>query len=123
MAGHHSAELVCKITEKIFYSEEKMLQTLKNLTFYPHYPKKVLLLHPKQWRDGRVVDYSGLENRRTERYRGFESLSLRNADCKLMSCDIIVHFYTLFAEQTPDFPPYSAGNWVFLFLNATNQQH
>jgi large subunit ribosomal protein L31 len=29
------------------------------------------------WRDGRVVDCSGLENRRTERYRGFESLSLR----------------------------------------------
>ncbi len=29
-------------------------------------------------RDGRVVDYNGLENRRTERYRGFESLSLRN---------------------------------------------
>ncbi len=28
-------------------------------------------------RDGRVVDCSGLENRRTERYRGFESLSLR----------------------------------------------
>ena len=25
----------------------------------------------------RVVDYNGLENRRTERYRGFESLSLR----------------------------------------------
>ena len=31
----------------------------------------------KVWRDGRVVDYNGLENRRTERYRGFESLSLR----------------------------------------------
>ena len=29
-------------------------------------------------RDGRVVDYNGLENRRTERYRGFESLSLRS---------------------------------------------
>ena len=29
------------------------------------------------WRDGRVVDYSSLENYRTERYRGFESLSLR----------------------------------------------
>ena len=29
-------------------------------------------------RDGRVVDYSGLENRRAERHRGFESLSLRN---------------------------------------------
>ncbi len=31
------------------------------------------------WRDGRVVDYTGLENRRTERYRGFESLSLRQS--------------------------------------------
>ena len=31
------------------------------------------------WRDGRVVDYSSLENYRTERYRGFESLSLRTA--------------------------------------------
>ena len=29
------------------------------------------------WRDGRVVDYSGLENRRAARHRGFESLSLR----------------------------------------------
>jgi hypothetical protein len=29
-------------------------------------------------RDGRVVDYSSLENYRTARYRGFESLSLRN---------------------------------------------
>ena len=29
-------------------------------------------------RDGRVVDYSGLENRRAERHRGFESLSLRS---------------------------------------------
>ena len=28
---------------------------------------------------GRVVDYSGLENRRTERYRGFESLPFRNS--------------------------------------------
>ena len=28
-------------------------------------------------RDGRVVDYSSLENYRTERYRGCESLSLR----------------------------------------------
>ena len=36
--------------------------------------------HPDRiWRDGRVVDYNGLENRRTERYRGFESLSLRKS--------------------------------------------
>ena len=30
------------------------------------------------WRDGRVVDYTGLENRHTATYRGFESLSLRS---------------------------------------------
>ena len=34
------------------------------------------------WRDGRVVDYSSLENYRTERYRGFESLSLRSEKLK-----------------------------------------
>ena len=45
-------------------------------------------------RDGRVVDYSGLENRRTERYRGFESLSLRNEGCKSASCAIYTLFYT-----------------------------
>ena len=33
---------------------------------------------PDKRRDGRVVDYNGLENRRAERHRGFESLSLRN---------------------------------------------
>ena len=33
-------------------------------------------------RDGRVVDYNGLENRRTERCRGFESLSLRKVNLK-----------------------------------------
>ena len=31
----------------------------------------------KYWRDGRVVDCDGLENRCTARYLGFESLSLR----------------------------------------------
>ena len=34
----------------------------------------------KFWRDGRVVDRGGLENRCTERYRGFESLSLRKEE-------------------------------------------
>ena len=34
-------------------------------------------LKNNSWRGGRVVDCTGLENRRTERYRGFESLSLR----------------------------------------------
>ena len=46
------------------------------------FKKNVLPLHRFR-RDGRVVDYSGLENRRTERYRGFESLSLRNEDLRI----------------------------------------
>ena len=47
---------------------------------------------PMQWRDGRVVDYSGLENRRTERYRGFESLSLRRIQqrIKLVLCFFVL---------------------------------
>ena len=43
----------------------------KNSTFAPAFETI------EHWRDGRVVDYSSLENYRTERYRGFESLSLR----------------------------------------------
>ena len=49
---------------------------LHNLTFALAFEKEVGTHN--HWRDGRVVDYNGLENRRTERYRGFESLSLRN---------------------------------------------
>ena len=39
--------------------------------------KRLLTSHTSKRRDGRVVDYTGLENRRAERHRGFESLSLR----------------------------------------------
>ena len=39
--------------------------------------KKTISLH-SQWRDGRVVECGGLENRCSASYRGFESLSLRN---------------------------------------------
>ena len=50
--------------------------------------------HPDRiWRDGRVVDYNGLENRRTERYRGFESLSLRKSLLKEIS-EGFFHFRT-----------------------------
>ena len=45
-------------------------------------------------RDGRVVDYSSLENCRTERYRGFESLSLRKRGCKSAGYAIYTLFYT-----------------------------
>ena len=46
------------------------------------------------WRDGRVVDYNGLENRRAERHRGFESLSLRKQGCKSASYAICTLYYT-----------------------------
>ena len=49
---------------------------------------------PMQWRDGRVVDYSSLENYRTERYRGFESLSLRNLK-KEVRFELLFLFYIL----------------------------
>ena len=45
-------------------------------------------------RDGRVVDYSSLENCRTERYRGFESLSLRKKGCKSATYAICTLYYT-----------------------------
>ena len=41
------------------------------------------LIRKTYWRDGRVVDCGGLENRCTERYLGFESLSLRKMKEKL----------------------------------------
>ena len=41
------------------------------------YEKKAVLLQPISRKDGRVVYCVGLENRSTERYRGFESLSFR----------------------------------------------
>ena len=43
-----------------------------------------------------MVDYNGLENRRTERYRGFESLSLRKQGCKSMNYVIYTLHYTQF---------------------------
>ena len=55
---------------------EKFVVSKINRTF-----ASLLKIKPSQkevWRDGRVVDYSGLENRRAERHRGFESLSLRS---------------------------------------------
>ena len=45
-------------------------------------------------RDGRVVECGGLEIRCTARYRGFESLSLRNKGCKSASYAIYTLFYT-----------------------------
>ena len=46
-----------------------------------------------QRRDGRVVECGGLEIRCTARYRGFESLSLRNKGCKSAGYAICALFY------------------------------
>ena len=59
--------------------------------------------HPDRiWRDGRVVDYNGLENRRTERYRGFESLSLRKSLLKEIS-EGFFHFHTFTIKNSLSF--------------------
>ena len=50
------------------------------------------LLKNNSWRGGRVVDCTGLENRRTERYRGFESLSLRKKSGNNESCFLILFY-------------------------------
>jgi hypothetical protein len=39
----------------------------------------------RKWKDGRVIDCTGLENRRTATYRGFESLSFRQQKRATMS--------------------------------------
>ena len=56
---------------------DKKVARLFGQPSYPHYLCTDLNKYTLR-RDGRVVDYNGLENRRTERYRGFESLSLRS---------------------------------------------
>ena len=48
-------------------------------------------------KDGRVVDYTGLENRRTETCRGFESLSFRQNDLKG------IHLVPFFCTRLPIF--------------------
>ena len=67
---------------------------------------------PMQRRDGRVVDYSSLENYRTERYRGFESLSLRNVKKKevrlnffLFCCIILIRQFFILNRQNYPFSP------------------
>ena len=68
------------------------------------------------WRDGRVVDYNGLENRRTERYRGFESLSLRIAQrVKSLSYNNLGTFYLSILKSCPTFCPKVAPFFAPLF--------
>ena len=53
------------------------------------------MVQSEHWRDGRVVDYSSLENYRTERYRGFESLSLRSNKLKPADFQRVLFFSSL----------------------------
>ena len=57
-------------------------------------------------RDGRVVDCIGLENRRTERYRGFESLSLRSQRKESAEKSVDSFFFILLAAP-PNSSPFS----------------
>ena len=55
---------------------EKGLRVSKNTSTFASLLKRNT--YNKHWKGGRVVDYSGLENRRAERHRGFESLPFRS---------------------------------------------
>ena len=57
----------------------------------------------KFWRDGRVVDCGGLENRCTARYRGFESLSLRQSPVKRKFYGTFFYAYTLSSRASEGF--------------------
>ena len=48
-----------------------------------------------------MVDYSSLENYRTERYRGFESLSLRNLKRKKFILNFFFCFISLIDKNPP----------------------
>ena len=78
-----------KLPKNLFVSEN-------SCTFAPAFKTT------KHWRDGRVVDYSSLENYRTERYRGFESLSLRNVKAQSFGKQTVALFVYM---STPIFTP------------------
>ena len=79
-----------------------MKKNKKNLDKSLHIPKKLrtfasqLRNHSSDclanefWRDVRVVECAGLENRCTERYRGFESLSLREKEVERLPFFVFV---------------------------------
>ena len=67
------------------------------------FKKKHYLCQSEHWRDGRVVDYSSLENYRTERYRGFESLSLRQQNVTLLIIRGLHSFLTNYPQFYPQF--------------------
>ncbi len=88
----HQPKKLEKTKKNSFY-----LQDLKvRCNFAPVKSRNGILQMPKETplrKDGRVVDYTGLENRRAERHRGFESLSFRKirvTSCKSASYPIFL---------------------------------
>ena len=67
-----------------------------------HRFKRKAFLIREFWRGGRVVDCGGLENRCTERYPGFESLSLRWKELqnKENTCKLILYGDFLFLAHS-----------------------
>ena len=53
-------------------------------TFWHRKVRRIFVDYKEVWKGGRVVDYSGLENRRAERHRGFESLPFRKESEKVL---------------------------------------
>ena len=64
----------CKITTFLGDMQDF---TQKKCRFFAYFKKKQYFCRRFRRKDGRVVYCVGLENRSTERYRGFESLSFR----------------------------------------------
>ena len=62
---------------------------------------KIFIFLQPTWRDGRVVECTGLENQRTAMYRGFESLSLRKR--KALSFDWAFFKYNIFLNMKLSF--------------------
>ena len=64
-----------------------------------------------------MVECGGLEIRCTARYRGFESLSLRNKGCKSASYAICALYYTLknLPPNSPIFLPKIKQEFPFIF--------
>ena len=71
----------------------------KYITFAPLLKSEAVTFDVR--RDGRVVDYNGLENRRAERHRGFESLSLRSIKLKPAENQRVFVFLKL--KGTPEY--------------------
>ena len=100
---------------QIFYKKlAKNLFIQKNLlTFAPAFETE------EHWRDGRVVDYSSLENYRAERHRGFESLSLRSLKKKPADFQRVSHFSPLEVPFEVPFYFYESLTSDFVIIGKT----